>query len=171
MGSYMPTRRRFTKISSIRSSRWTHPIFVTGWLYLSTTNPRPNLRGCWENATLSLWKIKLWDNLPIPHHFLTSISAKRVHKSQLLLTAHCISTLRFTLGVEQPKITRKRWVPRNVPSIQCTIVCFLCFQGRRCRMASLLQWPYTFMLPGNDHIFDGVSLQMTLRTRSPWRTW
>ena len=30
----MPTRRRFTKISSIRSSRWTHLIFVTGWLLL-----------------------------------------------------------------------------------------------------------------------------------------
>ena len=44
MGSYMPTRRRFTKISSIWSSWWTHPIFVTRWLYLSATNPRPH---CW----------------------------------------------------------------------------------------------------------------------------
>jgi hypothetical protein len=44
MGSYMPTRRRFTKISSIWSSWWTHPMFVTRWLYLSATNPRPH---CW----------------------------------------------------------------------------------------------------------------------------
>ena len=41
MGSYMPTWRRFTKVSSIRSSWWTHPLFVTGRLYLNSTNPRP----------------------------------------------------------------------------------------------------------------------------------
>jgi hypothetical protein len=43
MGSYMPTQWRFTKVSSIQSSWWTHPIFVTGWVYLrvylSATNP------------------------------------------------------------------------------------------------------------------------------------
>ena len=43
----MPTRRCFTKISSIRSSWWTHPIFDTGWLYLSATNPRPELTISW----------------------------------------------------------------------------------------------------------------------------
>ena len=37
----MPTQRRFTIVSSIWASWWTHPIFVTRWLYLSATNPRP----------------------------------------------------------------------------------------------------------------------------------
>ena len=46
----------------------------------------------------------------IPHHFLTSISAKRLHKPQRLLTANYISTLRFTFSVEQSKITPKHWV-------------------------------------------------------------
>jgi hypothetical protein len=41
MGSYMPTHKCFTKVSSIRSSWGTHPIFVTRWLYLSVTNPWP----------------------------------------------------------------------------------------------------------------------------------
>jgi hypothetical protein len=50
MGSYMPTRRCFTKVSSIRSSWWTHPNFVTGWLYLSITNPRPSYTFLYQNT-------------------------------------------------------------------------------------------------------------------------
>jgi hypothetical protein len=42
-GLYMPTWICFTRISSIQFSRWTHPICVTGWLYLSATNPRLTL--------------------------------------------------------------------------------------------------------------------------------
>jgi hypothetical protein len=42
-----PTRRCFTKLSSIRSSWWTNPIFVTGWLYLSAMNPRPPSRAAY----------------------------------------------------------------------------------------------------------------------------
>ena len=41
---------------------------------------------CWGNATNYLQGLKLRNNLPIPHHFLTSISPKRLDKSQLLLT-------------------------------------------------------------------------------------
>ena len=39
MGSYMLFQGPFIKVSPIRSSWWTHVNFVSGWLYLSATNP------------------------------------------------------------------------------------------------------------------------------------